>query len=186
MREVEVQTDIRMIHDLAVPSYRERFASTAASPVQSKKQSYEHKHVQTDDDSPLNGLNLINSPSFTGAISSQSSIEEEQTSPIDVNKLSKRVKRYVNSGCVLAVLPVNNDILVMNPLSNSITILDKRGKKRYALTAKSGLIEAEKNCCKFITPQGVLTLRLESEAKTDKLLTITKKDPFDNLPETSA
>ena len=137
--------------------------------------------MQTDNDDILSGLNLSG-----GAISSQSSIEEDQPSPIDVNKLSKRVRRYVSAGCLLAVLPISNDILVMDPCNNAITILDKRGKKRYALASKSSFAETESNSCKFTTPQGILVMKLENEAKTDAVPKANKKDAFDSLPETSA
>ena len=205
--EREIQTDIRMIHELAVPNYRDRNfrpLSTLSSRTESKYVQTE----QTDDSSTASATQSSRRPT----LSSQSSVDDDANTsppntPVDMNKLSRRVRRHVKPGCLLSVLPMNryihldyfvlfisitisfitlsSDIIIIDPESNSIIILDKRGKHRYGIS-NSQFKEAYGKLdrgVRFQTPQGILTIKLENDLK---LLADTSAKVYENLPETSA
>ncbi len=99
--------------------------------------------------------------------------------------MSRRVRRHVKPGCLLSVLPMNSDIIIIDPDSNSITILDKRGKHRYGIANsqfKDTYGKLDRGV-RFQTPQGILTIKLENDLK---LLADTSAKAYDNLRETSA
>lgn len=185
--EREVQTDIRMIHELATPNFRDRFARTQSTTLASRM---DNKSVQTDE---INEAVTTAAGASRPKLSSQSSVDDETPSssstsnnaPVDMNKLSRRVRRHVKPGCLLSVLPMNSDIVIIDPESNAITILDKRGKQRYGIANQQfkemyGRLDRG---VRFQTPQGILTIKLENDAK---LLTETAQKAYENLPETSA
>lgn len=183
IRETETQTDIRMIHELAPPTRDRRMNNnTLANRTDSKG-------VQTDAVEASASIDL----KTRSALGSQSSNEEENASntnnnaPVDMNKLSRRVRKYVKPGCNISVLPLTSDIIIIDAESNSVVILDKRGKYRYGV-ANAAIRETYGKLDKgvrFTTPQGVLTIKLESEST---LVTegSNSNRAYDSLPETSA
>ena len=185
--EREIQTDIRMIHELAVPNYRDR----SSRPLSTLFSRMENKYIQTDEE-----VAASSTPATTTtrrpALSSQSSVDEDKeanasppNTPVDMNKLSRRVRRHVKPGCLLSVLPMNSDIIIIDPESNSITILDKRGKHRYGISNlqfKETYGKLDRGV-RFQTPQGILTIKLENDLK---LLADSTQKVYESLPETSA
>jgi len=187
IRETETQTDIRMIHELAPPS-RDRRANnnTLANKTDSK-------YVQTEAQEATAAVAVAASTEVKtrSALGSQSSNEEENVAssnaPVDMNKLSRRVRKYVKPGCNISVIPLTSDIIIIDAESNSVVILDKRGKYRYGV-ANAAVRETYGKLDKgvrFTTPQGVLTIKLESEAT---LVSEGRNEnrAYDSLPETSA
>ena len=171
IRETEVQTDIRMIHELAAPSRTYDRRAFMASKT-------DNKEVQTD---LQNGHN-------TPQLTSQSSLDDDTSpnAPVDRNKLGRRVRRHVKPGCSIAVLP-NSEIIIIDPESNCISILDRRGKFRYGMSNSnkpcnenghqpssvqfnpavfSNLAKLERGV-RILTPQGVLTVKLDNEVLHD-------------------
>lgn len=173
IRETEVQTDIRMIHDLVPPSKFDRTKTQASISVKA-----ENKTTQTD---------LQPSPSTSSSsnptLSTQSSVEEDPTAPVDRNKLSRRVRRHVKPGCSIAVLP-SSEIIIIDPESNMMSILDRRGKFRYGMSNSKQPCTESGNATSFgsvslnnlpkidrgiriHTPQGNLIIKLENEVLTE-------------------
>jgi hypothetical protein len=168
--ESEVQTDIRMIHELQAPSKYESFKLQQAAAV--KMARFETREVQTDQTGPMHA-----------PLSTQSSVEEEPNAPIDRNKLGKRVRRHVKPGCSIAVLP-SSEIIIVDPEANVLTVLDRRGKFRFGMSngnkpcTETGhspqatqpptslfahLAKLERGI-RIATPQGNLIIKLENEA----------------------
>lgn len=179
IKEKEIQTDIRMIHELAPPQ-RDRYSRNQNNTLAMRTDS---KYTQTEssNDSEIASRQIL---------SSQSSMDDESGSnnlPVDMNKLSKRVRRYIKPGCSIAVIPVSSDIFIIDPDANSLVILDKRGKLKYI---SSGLQHNRENWQKlekgvrYQTPQGILTIKLES--LQEELASNKASKAFDCLPETSA
>lgn len=173
IRETEVQTDIRMIHDLVPPSKFDRTKTQTSTSVKA-----ESKTTQTD---------LQPSPSTSSSsnptLSTQSSVEEDPTAPVDRNKLSRRVRRHVKPGCSIAVLP-SSEIIIIDPESNMMSILDRRGKFRYGMSNSKQPCTESGNATSFgsvslsnlpkidrgiriHTPQGNLIIKLENEVLTE-------------------
>jgi hypothetical protein len=167
IKESEVQTDIRMIHDLQAPNKFEILKKQ-----QSLTSRFETKECQTD---PMPYANPNHPP-----LSSQLSVEDDPNAPIDRNKLGKRVRRYVRPGCSIAVLPTS-EIIIVDPEANFFTVLDRRGKFRFGLSntnkpcTETGhqtqpttqsmfnhLPKLEKGI-RINTPQGNLIIKLENE-----------------------
>lgn len=170
IKETEVQTDIRMIHELQAPNrFLERDKpSQSKSTLASRTDS---KYCQTDTTHP--------------PLSNQSSVEEDSNSnaPVDRNKLGRRVRRHVKPGCSIAVLP-DSEIIIIDPESNCLSILDRRGKFKYGMSNsnkpcsetghQSNVLELGKAAfghlpkldrgIRILTPQGTLVIRLENEA----------------------
>lgn len=179
IRESEVQTDIRMIHDLVPPNKFDKLKNAAAVV------KTDTKSIQTD---PMPTTPAVAAPttttttsSSTPTLSTQSSVEEESNpnAPVDRNKLSRRVRRHVKPGCSIAVMP-SSEIIIIDPESNSVSILDRRGKFRYGMSnAKQPCTEAGNVTAfgavtlsnlpkldrgiRIHTPQGNLIIKLENE-----------------------
>ena len=167
IRETEVQTDIRMIHELQAPN-----KLAIMRQQQSLSSRSDTKEVQTEQSGPT----APHPP-----LVSQSSVEEDPNAPIDRNKLGKRVRRHVKPGCSIAVLP-SSEIIIVDPESNCMTVLDRRGKFRFGISnankpcTESGHPSAiAANSSAFVhltklergiriaTPQGNLIIKLENE-----------------------
>lgn len=172
IKESEVQTDIRMIHDLATTnrSVFEKRNQPVSSTLASKTDS---KEVQTE-------------PQTTGnaPLSNQSSVDEDSNSnaPVDRNKLGRRVRRHVKPGCSIAVLP-SSEIIIIDPESNCISILDRRGKFRYGMSnsnkpcteagnqpssSQFGNLAKLERGVRLMTPQGTLIIKLENEVHVEQ------------------
>lgn len=168
LKESEVQTDIRMIHELQAPNKYELLKKQ-----QSLSSRTENKEVQTD------ATSSPTSASSHPPLTTQSSVEEDPNAPIDRNKLGKRVRRHVKPGCSIAVLP-SSEIIIIDPESNLFTVLDKRGKFRFGMSnsnkscnesghpqpTTNGLASAYgklERGVRIVTPQGNLLIKLESE-----------------------
>ncbi|KAL7668984.1 hypothetical protein ACOME3_009660 [Neoechinorhynchus agilis] len=112
-------------------------------------------------------------------------------------RLTRKVRRILKRNCTLAVLP-NSDIMVLDPETNSLSILDKKGKIKYfvfdnrndainsnvekndvlngnnsAYVGVGGFHEisisdANDKAVSLKTPQGNLVIKLENEL-TDKI-----------------
>ncbi len=170
--ETEVQTDIRMIHELQAPSKYESFKMQQA--MEKKAAKFETREVQTDHSGSI---------SQHPPLSTQSSVEEEPNAPIDRNKLGKRVRRHVKPGCSIAVLP-SSEIIIVDPEANCLTVLDRRGKFRFGMSNSSkactesghssqaqlptaglfGHLAKLERGIRIATPQGNLIIKLENEA----------------------
>jgi hypothetical protein len=168
IKETEVQTDIRMIHDLVPPNKYQLFKQESLSKLASKTDC---KSVQTD-------------PQAHPSLSNQSSLDEESNSnaPVDRTKLGRRVRRHVKPGCSIAVLP-NSEIIIIDPESNCMTILDRRGKFKYGMSNSNkpctenghqtsstqfgnvtfGHLPKLERGVRIMTPQGTLIVKLENE-----------------------
>ena len=168
IKETEVQTDIRMIHDLVPPNKYQLFKQESLSKLASKTDS---KSVQTD-------------PQAHPSLSNQSSLDEDSNSnaPVDRTKLGRRVRRHVKPGCSIAVLP-NSEIIIIDPESNCMTILDRRGKFKYGMSNSNkpctenghqtsstqfgnvtfGHLPKLERGVRIMTPQGTLIVKLENE-----------------------
>lgn len=161
-----------MIHDLVAPNrFLERNNKPAANNLASKMDS---KAVQTENHNP--------------ALSSQSSLDEDPNSnaPVDRNKLGRRVRRHVKPGCSIAVLP-NSEIIIIDPESNCVSVLDRRGKFRYGMSNSNkpctenghqasstqfgsvsfGHLPKLDRGVRIMTPQGTLIIKLENETLSD-------------------
>ena len=171
IKETEVQTDIRMIHELQAPNrFLERDKpSQSKSTLASRTDS---KYCQTEGTHPT--------------LSNQSSVEEDSNSnaPVDRNKLGRRVRRHVKPGCSIAVLP-DSEIIIIDPESNTLSILDRRGKFKYGMSNsnkpctetghQSNVLELGKAAfgnlpkldrgIRIMTPQGTLVIKLENESQ---------------------
>lgn len=173
IRETEVQTDIRMIHDLVPPSKFERTKTQTSTSVRA-----ESKTTQTDLQ-PSSSTSSSSNPT----LSTQSSVEEDPTAPVDRNKLSRRVRRHVKPGCSIAVLP-SSEIIIIDPELNMMSILDRRGKFRYGMSNSKQPCTESGNATSFgsislsnlpkidrgiriHTPQGNLIIKLENEVLTE-------------------
>ena len=176
IRETEVQTDIRMIHDLVPPNKFDKLKSLN-SMTTAKTDS---KTTQTD--ILLSSSSTPSNPS-NPTLNTQSSVEEDSTAPVDRNKLSRRVRRHVKPGCSIAVLP-SSEIIIIDPESNMMSILDRRGKFRYGLSNSKQPCTESGNATSFgsvtlsnlpridrgiriHTPQGNLIIKLENEVLTE-------------------
>lgn len=171
IRETEVQTDIRMIHDLVPPSKIEVQRLERRNTIRQ-----DSKETQTDEQASPSNMPLSSEKnSSRGVLSSQSSLDDDPSVPVDRVKLGRRVRRHVKPGCAIAVAP-NSEIIIIDPEANSMTILDRRGKFRY------GLSNSNKPCnesghqgtstlpgnspkldrgLRINTPQGTLVIKLE-------------------------
>lgn len=183
IKESEVQTDIRMIHDLVAPNriFDKRVQSSLSSSNLTIKT--ETKSTQTESTSGTTA-----SSSSNPTLSTQSSVEDDTNpnAPVDRNKLSRRVRRHVKPGCSIAVLP-SSEIIIIDPESNSMSILDRRGKFRYGMsnsnkpctesgnqpavtqfgsTSLSSLPKLDRGI-RILTPQGNLIIKLENEVLTE-------------------
>jgi hypothetical protein len=176
--ESEVQTDIRMIHELQAPSKYESFKMQQA--MEKKAARFETREVQTDQSGPAAAAAAS---SQHPPLSTQSSVEEEPNAPIDRNKLGKRVRRHVKPGCSIAVLP-SSEIIIVDPEANCLTVLDRRGKFRFGMSNSSkvcsesghsqqaqqpttslfGHLAKLERGIRIATPQGNLIIKLENEA----------------------
>jgi hypothetical protein len=199
IKETEVQTDIRMIHELVNHrSIFERPKDLPKSPYELKTDS---KLTQTDSEmltSSNSNSNISLSSNSTSSLnkenatlSAQSSIEDDSNAPVDRNKLGRRVRRHVKPGCSIAVLP-NSEIIIIDPESNCVTILDRRGKYRFGMSNSnkqqslneqgqqqpptppypnpfSHLAKLEKGA-RIMTPQGTLIIKLEHDHNKDNNL----------------
>lgn len=187
LREAESQTDIRMIHELVNQrSIFERPRDTPKSPYELKTDA---KSTQTDielSSSQSNSNLSLNSASTSSLstsnppLSTQSSLEEDVNAPVDRNKLGKRVRRHVKPGCSIAVLP-NSEIIIIDPESNCVTVLDRRGKFRFGMSNSNkqcnesghqpanapmvnpfGHLAKLERGARILTPQGTLIIKLEN------------------------
>jgi hypothetical protein len=186
IRETEVQTDIRMIHDLVAPNRFLERTNSIKSPMQAKTDT---KSTQTMES---------NQPTLTN----QSSVEEDPSAPVDRNKLGRRVRRHVKPGCSIAVLP-SSEIIIIDPESNCITILDRRGKFRFGLSNSNkpcteaghqpsstqfgnvtfgNLPKLEKGV-RIMTPQGTLIMKLENEQIVDTPNVALAVHAYDRMTE---
>jgi len=186
LRETEVQTDIRMIHDLVAPNRFLERTNSIKSPMQAKTDT---KSTQTMESSH---------PTLTN----QSSVEEDASAPVDRNKLGRRVRRHVKPGCSIAVLP-SSEIIIIDPESNCITILDRRGKFRFGLSNSNkpcteaghqpsstqfgnvtfgNLPKLEKGV-RIMTPQGTLIMKLENEQIVDTPNVALAVHAYDRMTE---
>lgn len=170
IKESEAQTDIRMVHELQAPNrFLERDKPAQRPTLASRTDS---KYVQTD-------------PVSNPTLSSQSSLDEDSNSnaPVDRNKLGRRVRRHVKPGCSIAVLP-DSEIIIIDPESNCLSILDRRGKFKYGMSnsnkpctetghqsntqqlgqAAFGHLQKLERGIRIMTPQGTLVIKLENEA----------------------
>ncbi len=93
------------------------------------------------------------------------------------------MRRHVKPGCSIAVLP-SSEIIIIDPESNSISILDRRGRFRYGMSNSNKPCTDQghaTNCAQFgnaafghlprldrgvrlLTPQGTLIIKLINEA----------------------
>lgn len=175
IRETEVQTDIRMIHDLVPPNKFDLNKSAAAKTIKT-----DTKTTQTD---AMPAAAATVAASNTPTLSTQSSVEEDPSAPVDRNKLSRRVRRHVKPGCSIAVLP-SSEIIIIDPESNMVSILDRRGKFRYGMSNSKQPCTESGNVTSFgsvtlnnlpkidrgiriHTPQGNLIIKLENEVLTE-------------------
>ena len=176
IRETEVQTDIRMIHDLVPPNKFDKLKSLNSATT-TKTDS---KTTQTD---TLPSSSSSSSTPSNPTLNTQSSVEEDSNAPVDRNKLSRRVRRHVKPGCSIAVLP-SSEIIIIDPESNMMSILDRRGKFRYGLSNSKQPCTESGNATSFgsvtlsnlpridrgiriHTPQGNLIIKLENEVLTE-------------------
>lgn len=174
IRETEVQTDIRMIHDLVPPNKFDKLKSSATA-LSNKTDT---KSTQTEASSSTSTPSSSNP-----TLSTQSSVEEDPSAPVDRNKLSRRVRRHVKPGCSIAVLP-SSEIIIIDPESNTMSILDRRGKFRYGMSNSKQPCTESGNVTSFgsvslnnlpkidrgiriHTPQGNLIIKLENEVLTE-------------------
>lgn len=180
LTESEVQTDIRMIHDLA-PTNRSIFERPKPPPPSQLSLRMDSKEVQTE---PMQPQILNGHP----PLSNQSSVDEDSNSnaPVDRNKLGRRVRRHVKPGCSIAVLP-SSEIIIIDPESNCVSILDRRGKFRYGMSNSNkpctesgnqpastqfgnvafGNLPRLERGVRIMTPQGTLIIKLENETLTE-------------------
>ena len=97
--------------------------------------------------------------------------------------IGRRVRRHVKPGCSIAVLP-SSEIIIIDPESNCISILDRRGKFRYGMsnsnkpcgqeglasnsaqfgTAAFGHLPRLDRGVRLLTPQGTLIVKLMNES----------------------
>jgi hypothetical protein len=174
IRETEVQTDIRMIHDLVAPSKADIHRLERKNTIKQ-----DSKDTQTDEYVPPPSMPLVatsDKDSKRGVLSSQSSLDDDPSVPVDRVKLGRRVRRHVKPGCAIAVAP-NSEIIIIDPEANSMSILDRRGKFRYGLSnsnkpcnesglqgvspaSSSNLPKLERGL-RISTPQGTLVIKLE-------------------------
>lgn len=182
IESTESQTDIRMCHELQAPNpfLSQRDQPPQRSTLASRTAS---KEIQTDAD-------LVSSPlSESGrSLSNQSSLDEDSSAssaPVDRNKLGRRVRRHVKPGCSIAVLP-SSEIIIIDPESNCISILDRRGRFKYGMsnsnkpctenghpansaqfgTAAFGHLPRLDRGVRLLTPQGTLIVKLINESSS--------------------
>jgi hypothetical protein len=179
IKETEVQTDIRMIHELQPPN---KFQLMKQDSKLSMLNKSETKEVQTD---PI-AIAATSGANHNPSLSNQSSLDEDSSAPVDRNKLGRRVRRHVKPGCSIAVLP-NSEIIIIDPESNCITVLDRRGKFRYGMSNSNkpcteaghqpnstqlgnvtfGNLPKLERGARIKTPQGTLIIKLENETTVD-------------------
>ena len=181
IRETEVQTDIRMIHELVAPNKFDRLKSNSSSSSSSNLPKTDTKSTQTD--AVSTPATTTTNGSSNPPLSTQSSVEEDPNAPVDRNKLSRRVRRHVKPGCSIAVLP-SSEIIIIDPESNMMSILDRRGKFRYGVSnskqpcTESGNVTAFGSVSlsnlpkidrgiRIHTPQGNLIIKLENEVLSE-------------------
>jgi hypothetical protein len=181
IRETEVQTDIRMIHELVAPNKFDRLKSNSSSSSSSNLPKTDTKSTQTD--AVSTPTTTTTNGSSNPPLSTQSSVEEDPNAPVDRNKLSRRVRRHVKPGCSIAVLP-SSEIIIIDPESNMMSILDRRGKFRYGVSnskqpcTESGNVTAFGSVSlsnlpkidrgiRIHTPQGNLIIKLENEVLSE-------------------
>ena len=75
----------------------------------------------------------MSAPGAAATATSSSAQSTNNGGPVDRNKLSRRVRRHVKPGCSIAVMP-SNEIIIVDPESNCVTVLDRRGKFRYGMS----------------------------------------------------
>lgn len=191
IKETEVQTDIRMIHELQAPN---RFLSERDKPAQKSTLASrtDSKYCQTENTHP--------------PLSNQSSVEEDSNSnaPVDRNKLGRRVRRHVKPGCSIAVLP-DSEIIIIDPESNCLSILDRRGKFKYGMSnsnkpctenghqtntqqlgqAAFGHLAKLDRGIRIMTPQGTLIIKLENEIPATVVKSVSTADVSSNNSSTT-
>lgn len=191
LESTEAQTDIQMNQDLH-----------SSSNDDSSVSSLDSKETQTD-------IEITNSPlaESNRSLSSQSSLDEE-SAPVDRNKLGRRVRRHVKPGCSIAVLP-SSEIIIIDPEANCISILDRRGKFRYGMsnsnkscndqghatnasqfgTAAFGHLPRLDRGVRLLTPQGTLIVKLINESTVatpppPNLIDSVESTPVSNASDT--
>lgn len=171
-----------MIHELQPPNKFQLMKQDSRLSMLNKSET---KEIQTDPVTFATGT-VSGATNPNASLSNQSSLDEDSSAPVDRNKLGRRVRRHVKPGCSIAVLP-NSEIIIIDPESNCITVLDRRGKFRYGMSNSNkpcteaghqpnstqlgnvtfgGLPKLERGA-RIKTPQGTLIIKLENETSVD-------------------